>query len=117
MPAAYVQRDRPEGVPPLALTGKRTLPDVREYRAEELAGLLAAHFGDVELYGVRHARKLRAHDLALRLGWDRLHPRLGLTGSFYGWFGPAISVRDFRLRRGVPASLRRALDFVAVCRP
>ena len=90
---------------------------VREYRAEELAGLLAAHFGDVELYGVQHARKLRAHDLALRLGWDRLHPRLGLTGSFYGWFGPAISVRDFRLRRGLPASLRHALDFVAVCRP
>src|SRR5215218_7595868 len=24
----YVQRDQPEGVPPLALTGERTLPDV-----------------------------------------------------------------------------------------
>ena len=27
-PAEYVQRDQPEGVPPLALTGERTLPDV-----------------------------------------------------------------------------------------
>ncbi len=26
--AAYVQRDQPQGVPPLALTGERTLPDV-----------------------------------------------------------------------------------------
>ena len=29
MPAnAYVQRDQPAGVPPLELTGERTLPDV-----------------------------------------------------------------------------------------
>jgi 2-polyprenyl-3-methyl-5-hydroxy-6-metoxy-1,4-benzoquinol methylase len=28
MRAPYVQRDQPEGVPPLALTGERTLPDV-----------------------------------------------------------------------------------------
>ena len=90
---------------------------VREYRAEELAGLLAARFGSVELFGLFHARKLRAHELALRLGWERVHPRLGLTGWFYGWFTPAISVRDFRLRPGVPAQLQRALDFVAVCRP
>ena len=27
-PAEYLQRDQPEGVPPLALTGERTLPDV-----------------------------------------------------------------------------------------
>ncbi|MDQ6915872.1 MAG: class I SAM-dependent methyltransferase [Actinomycetota bacterium] len=89
---------------------------VREYRAEELAGLLAAHFDTVELHGLFHARKLRAHELALRLGWDRVHPRVGLTGAFYGWFTPAISTRDFRLRAGVPAGLQRALDFVAVCR-
>jgi SAM-dependent methyltransferase len=28
--SAYLQRDQPEGVPPLALTGERTLPDVPE---------------------------------------------------------------------------------------
>ncbi|MGH3993450.1 MAG: class I SAM-dependent methyltransferase, partial [Pseudonocardiaceae bacterium] len=27
-PSEYLQRDQPEGVPPLALTGERTLPDV-----------------------------------------------------------------------------------------
>lgn len=90
---------------------------VHEYRAEELAGLLAAHFSHVELYGLFHARKLRVHDWALRAGWDALHPRIGLTGWFYGWFTPAISARDFRLRPGPPARLQRALDFVAVCRP
>jgi 2-polyprenyl-3-methyl-5-hydroxy-6-metoxy-1,4-benzoquinol methylase len=29
-PTLYLQRDQPEGVPPLALTGERTLPDVPE---------------------------------------------------------------------------------------
>src|SRR5687767_15601759 len=29
-PMAYVQANQPEGVPPLALTGERTLPDVPE---------------------------------------------------------------------------------------
>jgi hypothetical protein len=28
MEEAYLQRDQPEGVPPLPLTGERTLPDV-----------------------------------------------------------------------------------------
>jgi SAM-dependent methyltransferase len=90
---------------------------VREYRAEEFAGMLAPHFDRVELYGLYHARKLRVHDWALKLGWDRVHPRVGLTGWFYGWFTPAISVGDFRLRAGAPAALQGALDFVAVCRP
>jgi 2-polyprenyl-3-methyl-5-hydroxy-6-metoxy-1,4-benzoquinol methylase len=89
---------------------------VHEYRAEEFAGMLAAHFDRVELYGLYHARKLRIHDWALKLGWDRVHPRVGLTGWFYGWFTPAISARDFRLRAGAPAALQGALDFVAVCR-
>jgi 2-polyprenyl-3-methyl-5-hydroxy-6-metoxy-1,4-benzoquinol methylase len=90
---------------------------VHEYRAEEFAGMLAAHFGHVELHGLFHARKLRAHDWMLKAGWDHVHPRAGLTGSFYGWFTPAIAARDFRLRAGLPARLQRALDFVAVCRP
>ena len=30
MPQLYVQRDQPPGVPPLSLTGERTLPDVPE---------------------------------------------------------------------------------------
>jgi 2-polyprenyl-3-methyl-5-hydroxy-6-metoxy-1,4-benzoquinol methylase len=90
---------------------------VREYRAEEFAGMLAPHFDRVELYGLYHARKLRVHDWALKLGWDRVHPRVGLTAWFYGWFTPAISAGDFRLRAGAPAALQGALDFVAVCRP
>jgi 2-polyprenyl-3-methyl-5-hydroxy-6-metoxy-1,4-benzoquinol methylase len=90
---------------------------VREYRAEEFAGMLAPHFDRVELYGLYHARKLRVHDWSLKLGWDRVHPRVGLTGWFYGWFTPAISAGDFRLRAGAPAALQGALDFVAVCRP
>jgi SAM-dependent methyltransferase len=85
---------------------------LREYRAEEFRELCEAHFDRVELFGVFPARKLRAHEIALRLGWDRVHPALGLTGPFYDRFIPAISSRDFALRQG---ALDRALDFVAVC--
>ena len=66
-----------------------------------------------ELLGLFHARKLRAHELAIRLGWDTVHSALRVTKPFYDRFIPAISASDFRLRQG---DLDRALDFVAVCR-
>jgi hypothetical protein len=192
MADSYLQRNQPAGVPPLALTGERTLPDVpeenywfrrhlavyewiaarahgrrvvdlacgegygsavlarireligpdgvayvstpnvltlapegaersgnpwhvREYRVDEYRALCARHFGSVDLLGLFHARRLRAHQWAIEhAGWDAVHARLGLTRAFYDRFTPAISVRDFRLRRG---GLDRALDFVAVLRP
>jgi hypothetical protein len=43
-----------------------------------------------------------------------VHARLRLTKPFYDRFVPAISERDFALRRG---DLRRALDLLAVLRP
>jgi 2-polyprenyl-3-methyl-5-hydroxy-6-metoxy-1,4-benzoquinol methylase len=89
---------------------------VHEYRREEFERLCAEHFANVELYGLFHARKLRAHELALRLGWDRVHSGLGLTRRFYDRFTPAIAASDFRLRAAHQADLDRALDFVAVCR-
>src|SRR5262249_42508682 len=90
---------------------------VHEYRAEEFERLCRAHFATVELYGLFHARKLRAHELALRLGWDAVHSRLGLTRRFYDWFTPAIAASDFALRGAATADLDRALDFLAICRP
>jgi SAM-dependent methyltransferase len=90
---------------------------VHEYRFEEFERLCATHFPDVEMYGLFHARKLRAHELALRMGWDRVHPRLGLTRRFYDWFTPAIACGDFVLRAARDADMDRALDFLAVCRP
>lgn len=90
---------------------------VKEYRAEEFRALCAAHFPQVELFGLFHARKLAVHELAIRkLGWDQVHRRLGFTRAFYDRFTPAISARDFALRPGDDAKLSRALDFVAVCR-
>ncbi len=89
---------------------------VHEYRAREFERLCREHFASVALFGLFHARRLRAHELALRLGWDHVHPRLGLTERFYGWFTPALSVSDFALRPRGQADLERALDFVAVCR-
>jgi SAM-dependent methyltransferase len=85
-----------------------------EYRPEEFRALCARHFVRVDLLGLFHARKLRAHQVAIeRLGWDAVHARLGLTERFYGWFTPAISASDFTLRRG---RLDRALDLLAVLR-
>ena len=86
---------------------------LREYRASEFRALCEEVFAEVEIMGLFHARKLRAHELALRAGWDRAHAALRVTRPFYGRFTPAISARDFVLR---PASLERALDFVAVLR-
>jgi SAM-dependent methyltransferase len=85
---------------------------LREYRAEEFRLLCESVFARVELLGLFHARKLRVHELALRLGWDAVHQRLGLPRSFYERFTPAIAASDFALR---PERLDRALDFVAVC--
>jgi SAM-dependent methyltransferase len=97
---------------------------VHEYRAREFQELCAQRFGEVQLYGLFHARKLRLHQLALWAGWDAVHPRLGLTRRFYGWFTPAIAASDFALTPAVgggapagEADLDRALDFVAICRP
>jgi SAM-dependent methyltransferase len=88
---------------------------VHEYRAEEFRALLERHYAHVELLGLFHARKLRAHELAIRHArWDDIHARIGITKRFYDRFIPAISVRDFALRGD---RLDRALDFVAVCRP
>ena len=86
---------------------------VHEYREAEFRELCEAHFPSVEVLGLFHARKLRAHEIAIRLGWDSVHPRLRLTKPFYDRFTPAISSGDFRLGR---RRLDRALDFLAVCR-
>jgi 2-polyprenyl-3-methyl-5-hydroxy-6-metoxy-1,4-benzoquinol methylase len=88
---------------------------VREYRPDEYRAVCARHFRRVDMLGLFHARKLRAHQLAIEhAGWDAVHARLGITRAFYDRFIPAISARDFRLRRG---ALDGALDLLAVLRP
>jgi len=88
---------------------------VREYKPEEYRALCERQFGQVDLLGLFHARKLRLHQLAIEhAGWDAIHARLGITKRFYDRFTPAISVRDFALRRG---ALDGALDLLAVLRP
>jgi SAM-dependent methyltransferase len=85
---------------------------LREYDPAQYRELLQPHFDRVEILGLFHARKLRAHELAIRLGWDRVHPALRVTKPFYDRFIPAIRATDFSLRAG---DLDRALDFVASC--
>jgi SAM-dependent methyltransferase len=88
---------------------------MREYRPEEFGALCARHFAGVDLLGLFHARRLRVHQWAIEhAGWDAVHARLGITERFYERFTPAISTRDFALRRG---RLDRALDVLAVLRP
>jgi len=88
---------------------------VREYQPGEYRELCERHFANVDLLGLFHARKLRAHQVAIeRLGWDQVHQRLGFTKPFYDRFTPAISARDFTLRR---AGLDKSLDLLAVLRP
>ena len=89
---------------------------VYEYRPEEFHALCRMRFGAVRMYGLFHARKLAIHAGALRLGWDSVHARLGITKPFYDRFVPAIGARDFALRPGSARELRGALDLVAVLR-
>ena len=105
-----------------AHAGARRAPSARATRGTcastarpSIGALCGRHFGSVDLLGLFHARKLRAHQWALEhAGWDAVHARLGITGPFYDRFTPAISTRDFALRR---SRLDRALDFLAVLRP
>jgi SAM-dependent methyltransferase len=90
---------------------------IKEYRSDEFKALCERHFDNVDLFGLFHARKLALHALALKLGWDRIHAALRLTGVFYDWFTPAITAGDFQLRHASEAKIDRALDFVAVLRP
>jgi SAM-dependent methyltransferase len=85
---------------------------LREYTVEEYRELLEPCFSRVEILGLFHARKLRVHELAIRAGWDRVHPALRITKPFYNRFIPAISAGDFALK---PTGLDRALDFIAIC--
>jgi SAM-dependent methyltransferase len=94
--------------------GKSSNPwHIREYRPEEFRRLCLRVFGDVELLGLFHARKLALHARALDLGWDSLHRKLRLTRAFYDRFTPAIATSDFALRTD---GLDGALDFLALCR-
>lgn len=88
---------------------------VREYRASEFEELCRSCFAHVEMLGLFHARKLRLHDHALRLGWDSVHERLGLTERFYDRFTPSIAASDFALAPAGRRNLEDALDFLAVC--
>ena len=86
---------------------------LREYTIAEYRALLEPHFSRVEMLGVYHAGKLRAHELALRLGWDRVHQTLRITKPFYSRFIPSISSSDFQVTG--EGDLHRALDFLAIC--
>ena len=113
-PVAYISTPNRLTLAPPGAEKSENPWHLREYTLAEYRELLEPHFSRVAILGVLHARKLSAHELALRCGWDRIHPALGLTRPFYSRFVPAISSSDFRLtERGDTES---ALDFVAVCR-
>jgi SAM-dependent methyltransferase len=108
----YVSTPNVETLAPPGATKSSNPWHLREYRAHEFDALCRTVFSRVTLLGLFHARRLRAHELALRCGWDEVHRRLRLTRSFYDRFTSSITARDFALR---PSALDRALDFLAVC--
>jgi SAM-dependent methyltransferase len=109
---AYVSTPNLQTIAPPGAEKSSNPWHIREYRSHEFDALCRTVFSRVTLLGLFHARRLRAHELALRLGWDEVHRRLRLTDAFYDRFTPSITARDFQLR---PYGLDRALDFLAVC--
>jgi SAM-dependent methyltransferase len=112
-PAAYISTPNRLTLAPPGAEKSDNPWHLREYDAGQYRELLEPHFQSVELLGLFHARKLRAHELAIKAGWDRIHPALHITKPFYDRFIRAITASDFRLRSG---DLDKALDFLAVCR-
>jgi len=112
-PVAYVSTPNRLTLAPSGAEKSNNPWHLREYTPAEYRALLQPLFSRVDILGVFHARKLRFHDVALRLGWDRVHPALRLTKPFYHRFVPAISASDFELRDD--RDLDASLDLVAVC--
>jgi hypothetical protein len=132
----YIQNDQPDGVPPLELTGERTLPDVPEenywYRrhlavyewiAARVAGLTVVDLA----CGLSEARVVFGH--ALRNGLIPILTIVGLqfgtllagaivTETIFSWPGlgrlmvEAIYARDYPLVQGCILSV--ALTYIAV---
>ena len=76
---------------------------VREYKPGEYRELCERHFSRVDLLGLFHARKLRAHQVAIeRFGWDRVHKGLRFTQAVLR----PLHARDQRAR--LRAAPRRA---------
>jgi SAM-dependent methyltransferase len=115
-PVAYVSTPNRLTLAPPGAEKSENPWHLREYGPDEYRKLLEPHFARIEVYGVFHARKLRWHELALAVGWDRVHRALRITKPFYDRFVPAIAASDFALRSESDCDLDRALDFVAVCR-
>ena len=96
---------------------------VHEYRRRGVRRAVPRHFADVEMFGLFHARKLRAHELALRARLGRActlasaSPSASTTGS-----RPRSRPRTSRCApraRGRPrsrAGLRRRVPFVSGAR-
>jgi SAM-dependent methyltransferase len=112
-PVAYVSTPNRLTLAPPGANKSGNPWHLREYTPDEYRALVRPLFARVELLGVFHARKLRLHEVALRLGWDRVHPALHLTKPFYDRFVPAIAASDFELRDD--RDLDSSLDLLAVC--
>jgi SAM-dependent methyltransferase len=114
-PVAYISTPNRLTLAPEGAEKSENPWHLREYTASEYRELLQPHFENVRLIGVFHARKLRVHQAALDLGWDRVHKALGISKPFYDRFTPAIAASDFALRDEADCDLDKALDFLAVC--
>jgi len=115
-PLAYVSTPNRLTLAPEGAEKSENPWHLREYTVAEYRELLDPQFSEVRLHGLFHARKLRAHEVALSAGWDRVHKALRLTKPFYDRFTPAIAASDFVLNEEADRDLDEALDFVAVCR-
>jgi SAM-dependent methyltransferase len=116
VPLAYISTPNRLTLAPAGAEKSENPWHLREYTAAEYRELLKPHFSQVRLFGMFHARKLRVHELALSLGWDRVHRAARITKPFYDRFTPAIAASDFTLRDEADCDLDAALDFLAVLR-
>ena len=99
--------------PPGADQVRESLAPAASTGPNEFRELCATVFGEVELLGLFHARKLARARPGARARLGHGPQALRLTKPFYDRFTPAIATSDFALRAD---QLDAALDFLAVCR-
>lgn len=92
------------------LTYKKNLAHCKEFRLDELKGILSKVFPHIEVYGLHLIFKHRFYLRLKKIGIFNFFPdAINPVSRFY----KRVTTNDFKITSG---NLRRAIDFICVCK-
>ena len=80
-PLAYVSTPNVKTLAPKGEERSGNPWHIKEYRLDEFRALCEAHYDDVEILGLYHARKLLVHERAIKLGLGHGAPAAAASRS------------------------------------